>query len=104
LEESAATADADRSQGEHALADLAKFLASERKVRNQTSVPPLTEAQIRRWAETHRRRTGKWPVQKTGPVDGAAGETWKNLDQALRNGHRGLPGGSSLAKLLGKLS
>jgi hypothetical protein len=78
---------------------LAQLLARERKVRNRADLPPLTEAQIRRWAEAHRRRTGKWPGQKSGMVEGAPGETWKNLNQALRDRHRGLPGGTSLVKL-----
>jgi hypothetical protein len=81
---------------------LPQLLAKARKVRNRADPPRLTEAQILRWAEAHRQRTGKWPGQKSGPVDGAPGETWKNLNQALRNGHRGLPGGSSLVQLLGK--
>jgi hypothetical protein len=78
---------------------LPQLLAKERKVRNRADPPRLTEAQILRWAEAHRQRTGKWPGQKSGPVEGAPGETWKNLNQALRNGHRGLPGGSSLKKI-----
>jgi hypothetical protein len=30
----------------------------------------------------------------------APGETWRGIDQALLQGLRGLPGGSSLTKLL----
>ena len=30
----------------------------------------------------------------------AAAETWKGIDQALRGGYRGLPGGTTLARLL----
>jgi hypothetical protein len=52
------------------------------------------------WAEAHRRRNGRWPSSGSGTVAGAAGETWRGLDQALRAGYRGLPGGSSLAGLL----
>jgi hypothetical protein len=81
---------------------LPQLLAKERKVRNRADPPRLTEQQILRWAEAHRRRTGKWPGQKSGPVEEAPGETWKNPNQALRNGHRGLPGGSSLVQFLGK--
>jgi hypothetical protein len=32
----------------------------------------------------------------------ALGQTWLALDSALRNGHRGLPGGDSLARLLAR--
>ena len=35
-------------------------------------------------------------------VAGAAGETWWNVDRALRVGSRGLPGRGSLARLLGE--
>jgi hypothetical protein len=62
---------------------------------------PLTAAQILAWADEHRGRTGAWPTLTSGPVAGAAGqETWQRLDNALRQGVRGLPGGDSLARLL----
>jgi hypothetical protein len=38
----------------------------------------------------------------SGPVATAASESWANLDQALRIGLRGLPGNTTLAKLLAK--
>jgi hypothetical protein len=53
-----------------------------------------------RWAELHHQRTGTWPQYKSGPVGDASDETWAGLDHALRYGTRGLPVGSSLAKLL----
>jgi hypothetical protein len=62
--------------------------------------PPLTVAQILAWADDHRARTGAWPGAASGPVAGAAGETWAALNVALRLGHRGLPGGDTLARLL----
>jgi hypothetical protein len=62
--------------------------------------PPLTEAQILSWADAHRARTGRWPSWKGGRVHGAPGETWRNLNQALRLGLRGLPGGDTLLRLL----
>jgi hypothetical protein len=52
------------------------------------------------WADTHIARTDKWPGQDSGPVYDAPGEKWANVNQALRIGLRGLPGGYSLAKLL----
>lgn len=80
---------------------LARLLARRRGVPNRMDLPPVTEDQILAWAEAHRRRTGDWPDRKThDPVPGAAGETWTALDTALKRGHRGLPGGSSLARLL----
>lgn len=67
---------------------LAQLLAKERKVSSKASPPPLTETQILRWAEAHHRRTGKWPGLRSGAVEEAPGETWKNLNQALRSSLR----------------
>ena len=61
---------------------------------------PLTEAQVLAWADHHRERTGRWPHLRSGPVAGAPGEVWGNIDRALRHGRRGLPGDSSLSWLL----
>jgi hypothetical protein len=62
--------------------------------------PTLTVEQILAWADAHQRRTGRWPGQESGPVTGAPDERWRTIDGALRSGGRGLPGGSSLARLL----
>jgi hypothetical protein len=63
--------------------------------------PTLYVSRILAWADEHRRRTGAWPGRHSGPVPGAAGETWRAIDSALFKGGRGLPGGQSLARLLG---
>jgi hypothetical protein len=62
--------------------------------------PPLTAAQILRWADAHRQRTGRWPTAGSGPVGAGAAETWLAVNSALRCGFRGLPGGDSLSRLL----
>jgi hypothetical protein len=62
----------------------------------------LTVPLILRWADAHRQRTGSWPHARSGPVDGAPGQTWGAVNRALARGGRGLPGGSSLARLLGE--
>ena len=62
--------------------------------------PPLTEGQILAWADAHRARTGGWPSANTGGVAGVPGQSWAAIDEALRRGRRGLPGGDSLARLL----
>jgi hypothetical protein len=64
--------------------------------------PALTVGQILAWADAHRARTGRWPSQYSGPVEGAPGETWVNVHQALQRGLRGLPGGDTLARLLAR--
>ena len=72
---------ASGSRGLPGGSSLPCLLAKDRSVRNRFSAISLTEALIRQWAEEHRRRTGHWPRQRSGPVEGAPGETWKLLDQ-----------------------
>lgn len=79
---------------------LARLLAEECGARNPRAAPPVTVEQILTWADEHRARTGTWPNAASGAIPGARGEKWKGLDRALRLGLRGLPGGSSLARLL----
>jgi len=79
---------------------LAKLLAERCGHRNHLDLPPLTEGRIVAWALAHRRRTGKYPSEQSGAVRGGAGETWGGVNDALKRGSRGLPGGSSLSRLL----
>ena len=79
---------------------LAKLLAERRGVRNKKDLPPLTITQILAWADAHYERTGEWPGQDSGSILGAPDTTWRAVQLALFNGGRGLPVGSSLAKLL----
>jgi hypothetical protein len=75
---------------------LAHFLASKRGV---IRVPPLTEEQVLAWADAFHRRHGSWPEKNSGPIAEAPGENWNGIDSALYKGYRGLPGGSTLARL-----
>jgi superfamily II DNA or RNA helicase len=79
---------------------LAQLLQSHRGVRNIQDLPRLSEDQIILWAEAYHRRIGQWPSKDSGPIDGAPGETWNGVQIALLRGRRGLPGGSSLARLI----
>lgn len=79
---------------------LAKLLYVERGVISLAFQQDLTVARICAWARAHHRRTGKWPASNAGPIAGEAGENWQKMDSALRYGRRGLPGGSSLSKVL----
>jgi hypothetical protein len=63
---------------------------------------PLIVAQILDWADAHYIATGRWPVRSSGPVIVVPDENWLNIDQALRVGVRGLPGGDSLVRLLSR--
>ncbi len=79
---------------------LAKLLANARHVRNRLDLPKLSTELILAWADKHHERTGRWPKENTGVIQDAAGETWKGVAMALIKGTRGLPGCSSLARLL----
>jgi hypothetical protein len=79
---------------------LPRLLARRRGYRNKRALPPLTEQKVLRWAKHHHKVTGSWPNSCGGAVLAAPGEDWRYVDHALREGQRGLPGGSSLARLL----
>jgi hypothetical protein len=81
---------------------LMKLLSAQRGVRDPKRLPPLTLAEILAWADAHYARTGQWPMAKSGAIAEAPGETWLTVDSTLRRGSRGLPGGSSLFRLLAK--
>ena len=81
-------------------ASLAKLLAAHREVPNRGAMGRLTEEQILAWADDHHARTGAWPTTSSGPIAAGPGEWWRKVNAALVVGARGLPGGSSLARLL----
>src|SRR5262245_34825254 len=62
--------------------------------------PALTADQILAWADQYHRLTKHWPTKASGPVRGAPNERWSAVDSALQQGCRGLPGASSLPRLL----
>jgi hypothetical protein len=79
---------------------LAKLLADHFAKRNHKKLPPLSVAQILRWADAHRTQTGQWLTAEAGAIPDSGGETWSAVDNALRQGLRGLPAGDSLYRLL----
>lgn len=79
---------------------LAQLLSKKRSARNRQDSPKLTPKQILLWADQHHERFETWPTYRSGKIIDAAGETWNAVDLALIQGLSGLPGGSSLAKLL----
>jgi|SRR5579864_4648996 len=78
---------------------LPQLLAEHRGVRNRMRLPRFTIKLILVWADAFHRRTGNWPTLDGGEVRESPGDTWFCVDMALRLGHRGLSGGSSLARL-----
>jgi hypothetical protein len=79
---------------------LAQLLAEHREVRNCKDLPKLTIDSILIWADAYHKRTGQWPKLASGPIDAATDENWRKVDNALRIGLRGLPGESSLTRLI----
>jgi hypothetical protein len=86
-------------RGLEAGGSLPRLLAEHRDAPPRRQPKPLIERQIIAWARAHQGRTGRWPSAASGPVADAPQETWRALDTALREGFRGLPGGSSLSRL-----
>jgi hypothetical protein len=68
--------------------------------RRREAVPRLSVEQVLAWADAHHARTGRWPHAMSGPIREAPGESWRAVNLALWQGHRGLPGGTSLSRLL----
>jgi len=105
LDETWGTVDAALHRGRRGLhggSSLMQLLARERGVRRQGYAPPLTVSLILAWADAFHLRNGRWPTASSGPLPEAPGEKWRLVDSALRSGGRGLPGGSSLARMLAR--
>jgi pyrroloquinoline quinone (PQQ) biosynthesis protein C len=88
------------SRGLATSCSLADLLAQYRGVRNIKNPPKFTESQIFAWAVAYKKRTGNWPRVRSGPIFECPDETWRRIDNALVHGLRGLPGGSSLVRLI----
>lgn len=79
---------------------LAEFLDDHYRPEHRALGRRLTEDMIWQWAQDFRGRVGRWPTTKSAYTDPSRSEKWSLIDEALRKGHRGLPGGSSLRKLI----
>lgn len=78
---------------------LSEFLTGKSR-RGWILRPLLTEEQILGWADAYFKKHGEWPTQRSGCITGTAGERWETINNALRQGNRGLKPGSSLSRLL----
>jgi hypothetical protein len=79
---------------------LAALIIEYRGPEAHNRAPKLTVEQILAWADAHHAAHGRWPRIEEGAVDGVPRDTWNAIHMALTKGRRGLPGGSSLARLL----
>ena len=78
---------------------LAEVLTEHRGVRHLGNLSTLTTEQILAWADKHKQATGELPRMRSGRIRGTD-ETWAGINHALRIGYRGLPGGTTLVRLL----
>ena len=62
--------------------------------------PDLSHERILAWAEAFHAASGRRPPSYPAPSRMPSGETWSGLNNALKKGLRGLPGGESLCYLL----
>ena len=60
----------------------------------------LSVERVVAWADAYHAELGRWPTFRSGPIAAAPGETWSTINAALRNGRRGLPGPTTLTRLL----
>ncbi len=79
---------------------VAKVLAKHGFRRHLHAQPRLTDKKILRWMNAFHRRHGRWPRSTDGETVGVEGEKWRNINNALMYGLRGMPGGSSLTRLV----
>src|SRR5262245_5160891 len=70
------------------------------RIKNPIRRPELTAKHILAWSDAHHARTGRWPGARSGRITDSLGDTWMAVDMALRKGHRGFTGGSSLPRFL----
>ncbi len=63
--------------------------------------PPMRVEEVLVWVDAYHARHGKWPTCRSGVIPGTR-RTWGSIDAWLRYGSSGLPGRTSLAKLLAK--
>ena len=77
---------------------LARLLQKERGVSHLHDVVPFTIEGILAWADAHHARTATWPNSDSGPIPESPGDNWCKVNDALRRGHHGMKGNSSLAQ------
>ena len=62
---------------------------------------PIRVEEILAWADAHRAAHGTLPTREAGEIP-QSGDTWSAINRCLQYGFRGLPGGSTLIRLLKK--
>ncbi|MCW3096760.1 MAG: hypothetical protein JWL77_2378 [Chthonomonadaceae bacterium] len=70
------------------------------KIPRKVRWPDWTIEDILALADAFYEKHGKWPSSNSGRISDASPDTWTGIDLALTRGNRGLPGGTTLARLL----
>jgi hypothetical protein len=83
---------------------LPKLLEEKFNVKNIQNLPSLSMELIEEWIKLFHAKHNRYPNRNDGIIEFATGKhkgtTWAHVNTALERGVRGLPGGSSLPKLL----
>lgn len=79
---------------------LSKFIGKHFNIRNSGNAPNLSIDMIKRWISEWYSRNGEYPTCNSGEIPGSGGEKWKHVSVYLNSGRRGLPGGSSIGRLV----
>lgn len=79
---------------------ISTLLSKHFNVRDEKRLSALSIEKIKEWALSHYESIGSWPTTTSGLIPNSDGETWGGIDIRLRQGGRGLPGGSKLSILL----
>jgi hypothetical protein len=79
---------------------LPRLLNERRGVPIWGNPPPLTVEQILAWADAFHEAHGRWPSKWDERGPSGPDESWQRIDHALREGLRGLAGGTTVARLL----
>ena len=79
---------------------LSKVLNEWRRKYQLPGLRKLSVSQILEWADEYFAAHGRWPGVQSGGIPKSRGDSWRKVNMALHRGARGLPGGTSLARLL----
>ena len=80
---------------------LGRLLAEHRNAENRTNTTLLTDAVVLKWVDAFHAVHNEWPTRESGAIEGTR-ENWRNIDQLIRLGLRGLSRGRSLTAFLAK--
>jgi hypothetical protein len=78
------------------------LLAEARQATHRLHPGRLRVSEVLAWADAHHRQKGEWPNQFSGPGTAGLPLNWAAVNESLKHGRRGLPGGTTLFRFLVK--